>query len=86
MNKSLVLILIIMAGSAAVFGEAAKRNVQRYTTCCSTILNGRAISLPEPVYPEAALDAGAQGVVRVRVLIDEHGNVVSAPQCPGLRC
>ena len=42
------------------------------------ILNGKAVSLPKPEYPEAAKAAGHEGVVYVKVTIDEAGNVVSA--------
>jgi TonB family protein len=42
------------------------------------ILNGKAVSLPKPEYPEAAKAAGYEGVVYVKVTIDEAGNVVSA--------
>lgn len=42
------------------------------------ILNGKAMSLPKPEYPEAAKSAGLEGVVYVKVTIDEAGNVVSA--------
>lgn len=42
------------------------------------VLNGKAISLPKPVYPAEAKAAGLLGVVRVKVLIDEEGNVISA--------
>jgi TonB family protein len=85
MKTKLILVLIILCSSLAVFGHTSKRKVHRYTTgcTCSTILNGRAISLPEPEYPEAALATGAQGVVRVRVLIDEDGNVISASAMSG---
>lgn len=40
------------------------------------VLNGKAIELPEPVLPEGATKVG--GKVRVRVLIDETGKVISA--------
>lgn len=42
------------------------------------VLNGKAISLPKPEYPESARSAGLEGVVRVAVEIDEAGTVVSA--------
>lgn len=42
------------------------------------VLNGKAVSLPKPEYPESAKAAGLEGTVHVRVLIDETGNVVSA--------
>ena len=42
------------------------------------VLNGKAIKLPKPVYSEEARAAGMEGTVRVNVLIDELGNVISA--------
>jgi protein TonB len=42
------------------------------------VLNGKAISLPKPPYPQIARAAHASGTVTVQVLIDENGNVVSA--------
>ena len=42
------------------------------------VLNGKAISLPKPEYPEAAKANAVEGTVHVRVLIDEAGNVASA--------
>ncbi|MFN2576933.1 MAG: TonB family protein [Pyrinomonadaceae bacterium] len=46
-------------------------------------LNGKAITLPEPVYPEMARAAGAQGDVNVRIIVDENGNVISAEAVSG---
>jgi outer membrane biosynthesis protein TonB len=42
------------------------------------VLNGKAISLPKPAYPRAALAVHATGAVQVQVLIDEDGRVFSA--------
>lgn len=42
------------------------------------VLNGKAISLPKPVYSDEAKAANIEGVVRVNVVIDESGNVISA--------
>lgn len=42
------------------------------------VLNGKAVSLPKPEYPESAKAAGLGGVVEVKVVIDEAGSVVSA--------
>ena len=42
------------------------------------ILNGKAISLPKPAYPEEAQASKLEGMVRIKVVIDEEGNVESA--------
>lgn len=47
------------------------------------VLNGRATSLTTPSYPAIARTAGASGLVRVQVLVDERGNVISANAVSG---
>jgi TonB family protein len=47
-------------------------------TISGGILNGKAISLPKPVYPPEARAAGTEGAVKVQVLIDENGSIVAA--------
>ena len=47
------------------------------------ILNGKAISLPAPAYPEMAKRARASGVVEVEVVIDITGKVISAKAVKG---
>lgn len=47
------------------------------------VLNGTAISLPPPTYPEAAKRMRAQGVVSVDVILDETGKVVAANASSG---
>jgi TonB family protein len=47
------------------------------------ILNGKARSLPKPEYPAAAKEVGVSGVVSVKILIDEDGNVISAEAVAG---
>jgi protein TonB len=42
------------------------------------VVNGQAISKPDPVYPQLARTAGIQGIVTVEILIDETGRVLSA--------
>jgi len=41
-------------------------------------LNAKAVSLPKPVYTEEARRVKAQGEVKVRVVVDENGKVISA--------
>lgn len=47
------------------------------------ILNGYAISLPKPPYPNLAKQIGMQGTVSVQVLLNEAGKVVSAKAVSG---
>lgn len=47
------------------------------------ILNGRALSLPKPDYPDAARENRLAGRVIVKVTIDETGKVVSAKDLCG---
>ncbi len=47
------------------------------------VLNGKAISLPQPPYPPVAKAAKASGTVVVQVLIDEDGNVITASAVSG---
>jgi TonB family protein len=47
------------------------------------ILNGRVIEKPAPSYPPIAKAARAQGIVTVRVVADECGNVISAQAVSG---
>lgn len=43
-----------------------------------TVLNGKAISLPKPVYSDAARERRLSGMVVVKVTIDETGTVINA--------
>lgn len=47
------------------------------------VLNGTALTLPPPVYPEPAKRMRTQGVVAVEVVLDETGKVVSATATSG---
>jgi TonB family protein len=47
------------------------------------VLNGKAISLPQPAYPPAAKAVHASGTVNVQVTVDEKGNVTSASAVSG---
>jgi protein TonB len=53
------------------------------TVVSGGVLNGKAISKPQPAYPPIAKAAKASGTVTVQVLIDEEGNVVSAKAVSG---
>ena len=47
------------------------------------VLNGKALELPKPAYPEIARKAHASGTVAVQVLIDEDGYVIAAHAVSG---
>jgi len=44
----------------------------------SVVLSSKVVSLPQPLYPTIAKQAGIQGPVNVQILVDELGRVVSA--------
>ena len=47
------------------------------------MLNDKATSLPKPAYPEEARRNKVEGPVRVRIVIDENGKVISAQAMDG---
>lgn len=47
------------------------------------VLNGKAISKPQPAYPPIAKAARASGTVTVQVTVDEEGRVISARAAGG---
>lgn len=47
------------------------------------VINGKALSLPKPSYPQEARAARAVGIVVIRVTIDENGKVVNAEDMCG---
>ena len=71
MKRTAIIFALALLVSSAVAQDAPK-------SIDAGIVNGKAISLPKPVYPEAAKAAGIGGVIGVNVVIDEAGNVISA--------
>jgi protein TonB len=53
------------------------------TVVSGGVLNGKAISKPQPSYPPIAKAAKASGTVTVQVLVSEEGNVISARAASG---
>ncbi len=47
------------------------------------VLNGKAITLARPGYPKEARKHHEEGMVKVRIIIDESGNVISAQAIEG---
>jgi protein TonB len=52
--------------------------------CAEAEVKSKTISVPQAVYTEAARAAGIEGKVRVKLQIDETGNVISATVIQGL--
>ena len=57
--------------------------VKKDITVSKGVINGIAANLPKPAYPSVARAMHAGGEVKVQVLIDERGNVVSANAVSG---
>lgn len=49
------------------------------------VINGKAVSLPKPEYPDEAKKANVGGSVTIQVIIDEEGNVTSATAVTGVQ-
>lgn len=62
---------------AASIDPSAKQTIQ------GGVINGKAKSLPKPMYPSEARASRASGLVTVEVLIDERGKVVKAGAVSG---
>ena len=63
--------------------EPEAKDSAKSKTISGGLLNGKAISLPQPQYPPVARAAKASGTVVVQVTIDENGNVTSANAVSG---
>jgi TonB family protein len=72
---------IIFALSVLLSSASAQRPTPKIIS--GGILNGKAVSLPKPPYPDAARAVKASGAVGVKVLIDETGSVISAEAVSG---
>ena len=59
---------------------AVKPPTQRVT---SVVLTSKAISLPQPPYPQMARQIGIHGSVQVQIVVDETGRVISAHAVSG---
>lgn len=69
-------VLVITAAVAMFTVSAFAQDTPR--TVNGGIVNGRAISLPKPEYPEGARNAGISGTIGVNIILDENGNVSEA--------
>jgi periplasmic protein TonB len=70
----LLLLLVALAMPLIAWGQE---------TVQGGVLNGKALSLPPPEYPEAAKAASVAGLVVVEVLVAESGKVTTARATSG---
>ncbi|HJQ32566.1 MAG TPA: TonB family protein [Pyrinomonadaceae bacterium] len=78
----------VLTYEAVSLGEVMRETPPPAPRSCSFkvsggILNGKAVSLPQPALPPIAKSARALGPVVVEVLVDEDGNVISAKGVSG---
>ncbi len=73
MFRSVLAFLVCLVGFQVI---AAQTDVPKMIK--GGVLNGKATKLPKPVYPVELSRTGERGLVRVNVVIDEEGNVISA--------
>ena len=61
----------------------APKPTPKKTIISGGVLNGKAISKPQPPYPPIARAARASGTVTVQIVVDESGRVISATAVNG---
>lgn len=83
LGRIAVVTLSVLAFVVGAVNQRATAAVQEPTIVHGGVVNGKAISLPKPAYPEYAKAAQASGPVRVEVTIDEEGNVIEAEAVSG---
>ena len=71
------------ANQAAAQAKPAQTASDAKAPVSSGVLNGRAIRLPKPTYPETAQRMRVTGAVNVEVTIDENGKVIEAHAVSG---
>jgi TonB family protein len=77
LKKSLNILLLVIGFSFITVSAQTIKSISK------GVVNSSAISLPNPVYPPAALAVRAGGAVNVQVTIDEKGNVIIANAVSG---
>ncbi|MEP7212540.1 MAG: energy transducer TonB [Acidobacteriota bacterium] len=87
-TKIALFVLLLLWASLTAFSQTlqgpASRSNKRPDVIFGGVVNGKAVTLPKPAYPEDARRAKLSGVVKAKVLIDETGKVTSAETVEGL--
>lgn len=74
---------LVLSSSQMIFGQDHENDNTPGKTISGGVVNGRAISLPIPEYPEAAQAVKARGSVTVEIEIDKAGTVASSKAVSG---
>ncbi len=69
--------------SRSVPSITSDTNPQPAARVSGGVVNGRAVNLVKPAFPKTASDAGAEGVVEVRIVFDKTGKVIWAKAVSG---
>ena len=83
MHKSLKFALSLCALSLLLASGAFSAQSSQDRPIRGGVLNGKAVKLAKPAYPPEAKEAKAEGIVKVEVVIDEDGKVISAVAVEG---
>ena len=75
MKRIVIAFLLCIVGMVSASAQSPAENPKIIN---GGILNGKAVSLPKPVYPDEARLANVGGAIVVDIIIDEAGNVMSA--------
>lgn len=81
-NKTTLSFVVLFIVALLLTSNTAAQ-VKRAEAVAGGVVNGKADSLPKPVYPAAARAVKASGAVNVQVTIDENGSVISAEAVSG---
>ena len=76
-------VIAILEGEAASLELPPEPWPKKFAPITGGVLNGKATHLEVPKYPNAARQNHDEGMVRVRIVIDEYGKVISAEQIGG---
>lgn len=68
----------LSAEKEKAFVEAKNKLFGKESGDKSSVINGKAVSLPQPAYPAEAREQRLSGTASVKVKIDEQGNVIEA--------
>ncbi|MGH9902360.1 MAG: TonB family protein [Pyrinomonadaceae bacterium] len=82
-SDPLMLVVPVVPESDPAPSDVAPQPPRKVALISGGVLNGKALSKPEPAYPPVARAARAQGTVTVQILVDEQGRVISAQAVSG---